>query len=145
MKKILITLLFGVIIGCSNADKEAKISEFINVIKENTNVDSLYPEINKPLLIARGSEPGWFAEFYWDYADIALDHGNVKLKTKYDFSKIGDGDFKVDLEELNSKELIHIEILKKSCVEEASGESRERSIRVTYREMVYEGCATMAL
>jgi len=42
----------------------------------------------KPLLIARGSEPGWYAEFFADHLRLLVDYGADSLILEKDFSGI---------------------------------------------------------
>ena len=97
-------------------------------------------------MIARGSEPGWYAEFYWDSAAISLDHDEIKLNLKHDFSKLDVTEFKTEFATKGSAtDKIQILVKQEACTEEASGEKRERSILIKFKGKEYKGCATVQL
>ncbi len=99
-----------------------------------------------PLLIARGSEPGWYAEFFADHLRLLIDNGTDSLMVdNIDFSKINADKnfFEMDItHDKNKKWYLSISINGKPCMESGSGEKRERSISITYNKKTYKGCAT---
>jgi len=129
-------------------------TETKTAVKETESVTTQSQEITgriaaKPLLIARGFEPGWYAEFFSDRVKLQLDHGEINTEIKYDFSNIDkDQSYKVSISEVikenrkavSQKFSVHIEM--KECEEEASGQKRERSITLSYNSKTYSGCAT---
>lgn len=106
-------------------------------------------EASKPLLIARGSEPGWYAEFFKDHLNLTIDYGKKTLVINHDFSTILLNEKSVtNINFTNSENgkvieyKIEINIETKSCTEEASGEKRERSIKIKLNDQLMIGCAT---
>ncbi|MGZ3899645.1 MAG: hypothetical protein ACXVNM_12785 [Bacteroidia bacterium] len=101
----------------------------------------------QPLLIARGSEPGWYAEFYTDHVSMLLDYGKDTIKVEHDFSSINkDKSYKatmVNVTNNNGKKSslsLQINIEDKSCTE-MSGEKRDKAITLKYNNKEYKGCA----
>lgn len=102
------------------------------------------------LLVARGSEPGWYAEFFSDHLRLLIDNGTDSLIIEKDFSDINSGNSysSAIAETGNSHNKIMkttamaISIENKACSEEASGEKREKSIVIKYNSKTYKGCAT---
>lgn len=100
-----------------------------------------------PLLTARGSEPGWYAEFFKDRAMLVLNYGKDTVVVKHNFTKIAsDKEFTARiLEAANNKGKkssadISIQIKSKTC-EEASGDKKDKQITITYNSTTYKGCA----
>ncbi|MBA2610388.1 MAG: hypothetical protein H0U95_00350 [Bacteroidetes bacterium] len=115
-------------------------------IKANEKKDELSRKENsrsadkaKPLLIARGSEPGWYAEFFIDHLRLLIDNGTDSLILEKDFSGVDNDLYSTTIAEKN----IAISINDKTCTEEGSGEKRERSISIKYNNKSYKGCATI--
>lgn len=147
MKFGIIAFLVLSLLSCSEK-KEVKevVREQTDTIESATIRKDSIPETLKPQMIARGSEPGWYAEFYWDFVSISLEYDQVKLNLKHDFSKIGEDEFHAEIMNGTSvDEKVQIQIKRGSCTEEASGEKRERRIEIKYKGMVYKGCATVEL
>ncbi len=105
----------------------------------------------KLLLIARGSEPGWYAEFFEDHLRLLIENGTDSLRFEKDFSGINEGDsyamnlkqdFKNPRDKIIKVTAIDINIENKNCAEEGSGEKREKSIIIKYNGKTYKGCAT---
>lgn len=147
MKNILFTFTALLLLACSGKTEEKEVQLKLSDPTQTENpVKDTFPVILKPLMIARGSEPGWYAEFYWDSAALSLDHDDVKLNLKHDFSKLDVTEFKTEVV-VNESAADKIQILVKqeSCTEEASGEKRERSILIKYKGKEYKGCATVQL
>jgi uncharacterized membrane protein len=146
--------IFLILFSCSGNKKEEAVSSIqidsAKFVKPAACKDS-FPLILKPWMIARGSEPGWFAQFYDDSVAIELDHGAKKLHFKYDFSKVEDSNFTAKIQSqvmeggkaVNEDITIIVEL--RSCTEEGSGEKRERSIQLNYKDKTYRGCATVDL
>ena len=102
------------------------------------NANSRMAENLKPLLIARGSEPGWYAEFFANHLRLLVDYGKDSLILENDFSGINnDKTFNAVVENK-----LNISIANTPCTEEASGEKREKSISIKYKNKTYKGCAT---
>ncbi|MCW3075898.1 MAG: hypothetical protein JWO32_507 [Bacteroidetes bacterium] len=100
-----------------------------------------------PLLIARGSEPGWYAEFFKARATLVLDYGKDTLLVKHDFTTIStDKNFTAQISGSSNNrgeitaESITINLTSKACTE-ASGENKEKSITLKYKGKDYKGCA----
>jgi len=99
----------------------------------------------KPLVIARGSEPGWYAEFFADHLRLLVDYGKDSLILEKDFSAINnDKTYSATIaESIENKNIaLSISLTDKPCTEEASGEKREKSISIKYKGKSYKGCAT---
>ncbi len=107
--------------------------------------DSRLSKKTKLLLIARGSEPGWYAEFFEDHLRLLIDNGTDSLTMENDFSNIDQkNSYGVTLlkNALKGAFKLDIKIENKACSEEASGEKREKSITIKYNGKTYKGCAT---
>ncbi|MBL7909724.1 MAG: hypothetical protein JNJ41_01560 [Bacteroidia bacterium] len=92
----------------------------------------------KPLLIARGSEPGWYAEFFADHLRLLIENGTDSLILENDFSGADNDSYSKTIPE----NALSISVNDKPCTEETSGEKRERSISIKYNKKTYKGCAT---
>lgn len=119
--------------------------------KDTLSYDQGLRKTAKLLLIARGSEPGWYAEFFEDHLRLLIDNGTDSLKFEKDFSGINEGssydmnlkqDFKNPGDKIVKVTAVDIKIENKSCTEEGSGEKREKSISIKYNGKTYKGCAT---
>lgn len=115
---------------------------------ETANVDRLAKN-QKALLIARGSEPGWYAEFFEDHLRLLVDYGKDSLILEKDFSGINnDKTYSVVIVENSNENKDHksvslsVSLTDTPCTEEASGEKREKSISIKYKGKTYKGCAT---
>jgi uncharacterized membrane protein len=152
-----VILIAVILLSCSENKKEETVSlavqdtaQSVKSAQSAAGKDS-FPVILKPWMIARGSEPGWFAQFYDDSVAIELDHGAKKLHFKYDFSKVEDSNFTAKIQSQvtaggkPTNEDIKIIVVVRSCTEEGSGEKRERSIQLSYKDKTYTGCATVDL
>jgi hypothetical protein len=96
------------------------------------------------LLVGRGSEPGWYAEFYNNHLRLLIDNGTDSLHIDHDFSTLNASKnfnltLRVDHE--NKTKDIKIDVLTKSCNEAASGEKREKVIIINLDKLLYKGCA----
>jgi uncharacterized membrane protein len=126
----------------------AKIVE--KVVEEKTDVENKNLRVaktNKPLLIARGSEPGWYAEFFADHLRMLIDNGTDSVIVERDFSGINSDPMyntPISKSANGSRERLAftVSISNKKCIEEASGEKREKEITILYRSKQYKGCAT---
>ncbi|MCE3260557.1 MAG: hypothetical protein K0S12_2198 [Bacteroidetes bacterium] len=99
---------------------------------------------NKVLLIARGTEPGWYAEFSNTHLRLLLDNGTDSVHLDYNFDKIStEKTYKAAIVEKSNKANIAIGITleNKECTEGGSGEKRDRSITIKYKNTLYKGCA----
>lgn len=125
-----------------NTDSSAKIT-----VRYSSDLDSASPA--KLLLIARGSEPGWYAEFYNDSVKLQLDYGKIKCRINRDFHGINnekgynktytiESDHGSNVPAGEFKVIIEI----KPCVEDGSGEKRDRSAQLSFAGKIYRGCAT---
>ncbi|MBL7918854.1 MAG: hypothetical protein JNJ40_00990 [Bacteroidia bacterium] len=120
-------------------------------VKDTVSLEQGLRKAVKLLLIARGSEPGWYAEFFEDHLRLLIDNGTDSLKFEKDFSDINEGnsydmnlkqDFKNPGDKIVKVTAIDIKVENKSCTEEGSGEKREKSISIKYNGKTYKGCAT---
>ncbi|MBA3682300.1 MAG: hypothetical protein H0W73_14245 [Bacteroidetes bacterium] len=115
-------------------------------IIEEVNSNSRKAKKQKPLLIARGSEPGWYAEFFADHLRMLIDNGTDSVIVERDFSGINtDPMYTTPVSNTGSRNngrmAFTVSISNKKCVE-ASGEKREKEITILYRGKQYKGCAT---
>jgi uncharacterized membrane protein len=111
---------------------------------ETTDVARISKD-QKPLVIARGSEPGWYAEFFADHLRLLVDYGKDSLILEKDFSAINnDKTYSATIaESIENKNIaLSISLTDKPCTEEASGEKLEKSISIKYKGKSYKGCAT---
>ena len=168
--KLFIAALFFSLISCNESKKEDNIAtskvELLTSLEENeedtarkvteakadadehvTSAPSGARGKSQPLLVARGSEPGWYAEFHADYAVLLLDYGKDSLKIDHDFSNINkDKTYTsniVNVTNDNGKKSslsLQINIENKSCTE-MSGEKRDKTITLRYNNKEYKGCA----
>jgi uncharacterized membrane protein len=142
-------------IPTSKTELLTSLSEIDDTVKSETevNTETLSIENNalaaKPLLIARGSEPGWYAEFFKDRLRLLLDYGKDSVLVEANFSEVAKAkSFKSSYTKATTGKgktkviALAIVIDIKSCTEEASGEKRERTITIKYNGKTYKGCAT---
>lgn len=118
---------------------EIKTETIVTTEKENVPT-------TKPLLIARGSEPGWYAEFFKNKLRLLLNYGKDSVNIENNFSDIAaNKNYKRTINQTNknTKNSLTISIDLKNCTEEASGETRERTILIIYNSKTYKGCATI--
>jgi uncharacterized membrane protein len=101
------------------------------------------------LLVARGAEPGWYAEFHKDHLLLITDYGKDTLIVTHDFSSISKKkNFSASIPYSNSQSAnrshfpITISVKNKACSEAGSGEKRERSISIKLDKKILTGCAT---
>lgn len=100
----------------------------------------------KPLLIARGSEPGWYAEFFKNKLRLLVNYGKDSITIENNFEDItANKNYKCTINQTNKNAKISLVITidLKPCTEEASGETRERTILINYNAKTYKGCATV--
>jgi len=173
MRKIVLCIVIaGAIVSCNvpkDGEEESiatnKLEALINLEKEGTekedtvkvpekiteekaDVDNKNLRVAKnkqPLLIARGSEPGWYAEFFADHVRLLIDNGTDSVFIQRDFSGINtDPMYNAPVSKTGSGERLAftISISNKKCTEEASGEKREKEITILYKGKFYKGCAT---
>ena len=135
------------------ASEKTDTSKILSTEKENsTDATARVAKNTKPLLIARGSEPGWYAEFFADHVRLLIDNGTDSLNLSEDFSNINkDKTYKsefittVNKNNTQQKNTLTISIDNKPCTEEGSGEKREKSISIKYNNKNYKGCASANL
>ncbi len=99
----------------------------------------------KLLLIARGTEPGWYAEFYSNKGKILLDYGKDSLMVDCDFEKITEKEFSktIAIQQNNGTANLTINIKNKKCIEAGSGDEKDRQIELKVGNKIYKGCATL--
>lgn len=102
----------------------------------------------KPILIARGSEPGWYAEFFKDHLRLLVDYGKDSVFVESDFTniakiKIYNSSFTKATTGKGVTKIIAltINIDEKTCVEAASGDKQDRTISIKFNDKIYKGCA----
>ena len=125
----------------TKAVKQEEIKTNTIVANEAENTPTI-----KPLLIARGSEPGWYAEFFKNKLRLLVNYGKDSITIENNFEDITANKnykFTINQTNKNTKISLVITIDLKSCTEEASGETRERTILIVYNSKTYKGCATI--
>lgn len=158
--KLLIPALFCTFFSCNNIKEEDNIPtsklEILTSLGEIEEEDSTEKQetetvtsknASAPLMTARGSEPGWYAEFFSDHAKLVLDYGKDTVNVKYDFTNINKdktysakiANVSVDHGKTTSQALV-VNIESKPCTE-ASGETKEKTITLKYNSKEYKGCA----
>ncbi len=94
---------------------------------------------SKPILIARGSEPGWYAEFSANHLRLLINDGTDSLLLNHDFSDlVTNKPYKKTIVENSISLVIQIDV--KPC-NEMSGEKKEKSISLRYNNQNFKGCA----
>lgn len=112
-----------------------------------TNQTNVRKVAQAPLLIARGSEPGWYAEFFPNHAQLVLDYGKDTVKIDHNFSNIvNDNAYAATVASVSNnngtKKTIAFAVnLNSTSCTEASGEKRDKSIVIKYNGKEYKGCA----
>lgn len=152
--KLITAALIFTLSSCDNINPDdniatSKIELLTNLgdIEEDTVQNNTETSTTAPLLTARGSEPGWYAEFFKDRAMLVLNYGKDTVVVKHNFTNIAsDKEFTARiLEATNNKGKkrsadINIQINSKTC-EEASGDKKDKQITITYNSTTYKGCA----
>jgi len=133
-------------IPTSKTELLTTLSEIDDTVKSETDVktETVSTEISlaaKPLLIARGSEPGWYAEFFKDHLRLLLNYGKDSVFVENDFTNIiKEETYNVSFTKVSPLSII---IDMKPCTEEASGDKKERTISLKYKGNTYKGCASI--
>lgn len=94
-----------------------------------------------PILIARGHEPGWFAQFYEHRLRLLYNYGEDSLHVRNDFSALRGGNAFQLIKPANC-EALTVDVRTESCTEAGSGEQRERTVIVTLGDLRLRGCGT---
>lgn len=115
-----------------------------------TNSESSLKKIDTihPILIARGNEPGWYAEFFNNRVKLLLNYGKDSLSLQHNFSSVAtDSSYhaivsKITFDGNASKSVkLTVSLNSKPCAEDGSGEKREKSITLIYNGQTLKGCA----
>ncbi len=153
MKLITISALLLMIASCNLEIKDDSIptskTEALTMLADDstevTDDRSEEKTTSKEVILkARGSEPGWYAEFYTDRVKLLLNYGKDSLTWKADFSDLTTKkNFKATMKENNNGKTSELTILLKeeSCTESASGDQKNISIVLIYNNQSYSGCA----
>ncbi len=149
-------ILFFVLLSCNIPEDEKTIpTNKLEALISLGEVDSTKKEPEtkphgKILLIARGSEPGWYAEFSSTHLRLLINNGTDSLHLDNDFSNVvSDSVYKKTIIEASSTNgkgasmSLVIKIDVKPCIE-MSGEKRDKSITLRYNNQNFKGCATSA-
>lgn len=125
----------------------AKVKDVVPAETATNNNAALQRKVAARLLTARGSEPGWYAEFFADHVSLLLDYGKDTIKVDHDFSTIlKDKTYATEFayEAIDKGKSVFIpfaiNIESKPCTE-MSGDKRDRSITLKYQGKTYKGCA----
>ncbi|MBS1652106.1 MAG: hypothetical protein JSU07_08870 [Bacteroidetes bacterium] len=103
----------------------------------------------RKLLVARGFEPGWYAEFFENKVRFIYNYGKDSLHIDFNFTGIN-AQKKYNKtvvgvktpHQTNGVPKFVVSILQKNCFEAGSGEKRDRVITISYNGKTYKGCAT---
>jgi hypothetical protein len=105
-------------------------------------------KIDQVILYARGSEPGWYAEFYPGKVKLELDYGKTKDELPYDFKQLTtEKNLEISFTDIKTQKGVPIKtkfavIIKIEKCSEVSGKERDRSITISYNGEKYSGCAS---
>lgn len=158
--KLLIPALFFTLFACNNIKEEDNIpTSKLEILTSLGELDEDSTKTKKeeavgsqnasaPILTARGSEPGWYAQFFTDHVKLLLNYGKDSVTINHDFTNIDkDGPYickTTDATNINGKKTtasLLVIIEDKPCTE-ASGETKERTISLNYNGKDYKGCAS---
>ena len=157
MKKTLTLMsLFALLFGCNIPDDgknipTSKLEALTNLNEINDSAKEVLKSkpntkrIAKPLFIATGDNPGWYAAFSADHLRLLINDGSDSLNLNHDFSKI--------LSERMYKETIVgaasdkdksgftlvIQIETKACGK-PDRTKKERSVTLRYNNQTMKGC-----
>jgi uncharacterized membrane protein len=156
IKSAMFISLFSLFLSCNVPNDEKNIPtnklEVITSLSEvddstTKKIDIKAKPVEKVLLIARGSEPGWYAEFSAKHLRLLINNGTDSLHLDHDFSDIvSDKQYKKTIIEASSSNgnasslSLVIQIDLKPC-SEMSGVTKEKSISLRYNNQNFKGCA----
>ena len=160
MKKNLVIkslAVVAIVIGFMNCEQIEKIdaqmdadsTDVANEIADLKNMGMVEKlaeegEVKSELIfVARGSEPGWLAEYYTDKFRLLVDYGKdsliIKNISKY-FDLKGGYSFSYKNSETGKEVRLNVKIEDKPCIEESTAEKKSKTVTVTYNDKVYKGC-----
>ena len=134
MKKYFLALACFSLLSCDQIEKidkqmDADSTDIANEIEDLTTgtlqaLDKLSQEDKSELIfIARGSEPGWVAEYYTDKFKLVTDYGKdsliIKNISKY-FDLKGGYSFSYKNSDAGKEVRLNVKIEDKACVDEAT-------------------------
>ena len=130
-----------------DAQMDADSTDVANEIadlKKMGLVEKLAEEGKSELIfVARGSEPGWLAEYYTDKFRLLVDYGKdsliIKNISKY-FDLKGGYSFSYKNSEAGKEVRLNVKIEDKPCTEESTAEKKSKTVTITYNDKVYKGC-----
>lgn len=153
IKKLSTALLVVGLMSCDQIEKidkqmDADSTDIANEVSDmggTLQAIGKLAEENKSELIfvARGSEPGWVAEYYTDKFKLVVDYGKDSLIIKNiskHFDLKGGYSFSYKNTEAGKETRLHVKIEDKPCVDEATAEKKSKTVIVTYNDKVYKGC-----
>jgi hypothetical protein len=129
-----------------------------NVVVNNDTVSKLEIDVHKAdtvlqtkasvlLMKMRGSEPGWYGEVYSDHLRLLLDYGKDSASIAHNFdSSLSTKGYVASLciaqtHKLKQQDVsLTLDITSKSCLESASGDTRERTVNLVFNKKTYKGC-----
>lgn len=145
----------AIVIGFMNCEQIAKIDAQMDAdstdvaneiadLKKMGLVEKLAEEGESELIfVARGSEPGWVAEYYPDKFRLLVDYGKDSLIiqniSKY-FDLKGGYSFSYKNSEAGNEVRLNVKIEDKPCTDEATAEKKSKTVTVIYNDKVYKGC-----
>lgn len=155
MRFIVFTAIFIFFFNCCNSEHKRASVNYKNGQMTVEGDTALIRELMQPdtvseklLLTARGSEPGWYAEFYTRRIFLVSNYGKDTFDRKgIDFKGInGEQGFELDKkQETNTMPALdyhlRIKVKAETCRESGSGEERNRSIELQLNEQILKGCA----
>ena len=152
--------IVSIVIGFTNCDQVAKIdkqmdADSTDIANEVSDMGGTLQAIAKLteeskselIFVARGSEPGWVAEYYTDKFKLVTDYGKdslvIKNISKY-FDLKGGYSFSYKNSETGKEVRLNVKIEDKACIDEATAEKKSKTVTITYNDKVYKGCGEEA-
>lgn len=152
IKKLSAAVLVVGLMSCEqiakiDAQMDADSTDVANEIADLKNmglVEKLAEEGESELIfVARGSEPGWLAEYYTDKFRLLVDYGKDSLIiqniSKY-FDLKGGYSFSYKNSEAGNEVRLNVKIEDKPCIEESTAEKKSKTVTITFNDKVYKGC-----
>jgi hypothetical protein len=145
MRSVFIFAIILFAFSCSQPEtpKEEKTSfQTVNVPNDTVKVTHMDADTSKLLMMGRGSEPGWFCQFYQNKVRFVFDQGNDSIILRgMDFSnqmrmQNGFENFKFS----SPKQDTVFETVTGECWE-VSGEKRGMQMQIIVGKRVFKGCA----
>ncbi len=144
--RYLILFLAFVLVSCQEPEKpkEEPVPYLPTAIQNDTILNpSPVKDSTTLVLFGRGSEPGWFCEFYANRVRFVFDHGKDSIILKgMNFSYQIESPTGFEAFKLSSRNKDTIfQTIPGPCTEESTGEQRSMKMQIIVGKKVYKGCA----